>query len=749
MHNMEEDSFMGTCLMQDGRYVTLSWQQLDKAFKKVMEYDYVIPPALKILLQDLYNNAMADVLALEDQIEISECTYQQMMATASHERDAKRAARKSSKNVRPATFVLGTPDDSGMFGTEGTYPKGGQDISSDNDHALLQKAAILEDVKVVDPREPSRKSRRNILSLTKKQPLYNVDNEVEDAKRVPKKDVSEHEGFDAGEQTVKEGKKPDETNEDQPGTKKDGKDHMTAEIPNHDPLEDATPGANKDSFESQLVTKTDGAEDKTGETANHDTFEDATPGANKDGTAEKGIDDGEHTIEEGLKWYGTDAHKNEDASMPGAKKDGAEHLPAQITVEDPATCGKKDNDKLECIDGLPQIARDGSNTDGDKEKGIDDGEQTADEDANKDGQEQRMAEGENPYKLEDVNVGAVKDTHGINKRSKRVTPTAMYTQGQTRLKRALFPCPICDVPANGSHQCGYCFAHVHALCALPYEGSSDGSAQRMDCGMCGDGYGEEESTQPWVEDNDQHESLVMTTSITDAAASKQELTKKRKRKKSARKYGSIESEKDNTGPNVVETTSVDLKSVEGENEERLEAARFIASLYPSGPSDDATRTKSHRKNRKKRKTKKALRVKNVRELLDDITAGIAAKTAQEVAPHATELNWRPEPPDTMPAQTEGFDPWYNEEYDDTKPEEWYWDNDYETWVHIGPKRVRRKNLSNRMEKNWVLGMRRNWETDKKAKMIAKMTITRDNIDAVSPLYSHHTNKIIQTKPVFT
>ena len=46
-------------------------------------------------------------------------------------------------------------------------------------------------------------------------------------------------------------------------------------------------------------------------------------------------------------------------------------------------------------------------------------------------------------------------------------------------------------------------------------------------------------------------------------------------------------------------------------------------------------------------------------------------------------------------------------------------------------------------------MRRNWETDKKAKMIAKMTITRDNIDAVSPLYSHHTNKIIQTRAVLT
>ncbi len=62
--------------------------------------------------------------------------------------------------------------------------------------------------------------------------------------------------------------------------------------------------------------------------------------------------------------------------------------------------------------------------------------------------------------------------------------------------------------------------------------------------------------------------------------------------------------------------------------------------------------------------------------------------------------------------------------------------------------VRRKNLSNRMEKNWVLGMRRNWNTDKKAKMIAKMTITRDNIHTVSALDSDHTHKSIQTKPVF-
>ncbi len=109
-------------------------------------------------------------------------------------------------------------------------------------------------------------------------------------------------------------------------------------------------------------------------------------------------------------------------------------------------------------------------------------------------------------KLEDVNEAAVKAAHGIKKRTKRVTPTAMYTKTQKKMKRGVSPCPVCEGPAEGSHQCGYCFAHVHAICALPFEGSSDGSDQRMDCGMCRVGNGEEEYTQPWVEE----ESLVMT-----------------------------------------------------------------------------------------------------------------------------------------------------------------------------------------------------------------------------------------------
>jgi hypothetical protein len=70
------------------------------------------------------------------------------------------------------------------------------------------------------------------------------------------------------------------------------------------------------------------------------------------------------------------------------------------------------------------------------------------------------------------------------------------------------------------------------------------------------------------------------------------------------------------------------------------------------------------------------------------------------------------------------------------------------YTHGTKRSVRRKNLSNRLEKNWVLGMRRNWNTDKKAKMIAKMTIKRDKLDTVFELYYANPHNCILIKPVY-
>ena len=90
VHNMEEDSFLGTCFMQDGRYVTLSWQEINKAFKKVKEDAYVISSKNEELLRDLYDAVMMDVLTLEKNIELSECAYHQQKEAAREARDARR-----------------------------------------------------------------------------------------------------------------------------------------------------------------------------------------------------------------------------------------------------------------------------------------------------------------------------------------------------------------------------------------------------------------------------------------------------------------------------------------------------------------------------------------------------------------------------------------------------------------------------------------------------------------------------------
>jgi hypothetical protein len=66
--------------------------------------------------------------------------------------------------------------------------------------------------------------------------------------------------------------------------------------------------------------------------------------------------------------------------------------------------------------------------------------------------------------------------------------------------------------------------------------------------------------------------------------------------------------------------------------------------------------------------------------------------------------------------------------------DYYWDEQYATWVYIGHKRVRRRDLTNKKEKNWALGMRRNWETLKYATMMESITITRDKLDTVRMKY---------------
>ncbi len=51
--------------------------------------------------------------------------------------------------------------------------------------------------------------------------------------------------------------------------------------------------------------------------------------------------------------------------------------------------------------------------------------------------------------------------------------------------------------------------------------------------------------------------------------------------------------------------------------------------------------------------------------------------------------------------------WNGNVWDDN---DYYWDEEYGTWVYMPQKHVRRRDLTHKKEKNWALGMRRNLET---------------------------------------
>jgi hypothetical protein len=124
----------------------------------------------------------------------------------------------------------------------------------------------------------------------------------------------------------------------------------------------------------------------------------------------------------------------------------------------------------------------------------------------------------------------------------------------------------------------------------------------------------------------------------------------------------------------------------------------------------------------------------------------------------------PVPPETAPTAIETFAEydtntdsiwtWNHEGNEDSwENDDYYWDEQYSTWVYMPRKRIRRKDLTNKKEKNWALSMRRNWATKKKDKIMAKITIKRDELDTVTftqmSYYDHsHSNIILCVVKVY-
>ncbi len=65
-----------------------------------------------------------------------------------------------------------------------------------------------------------------------------------------------------------------------------------------------------------------------------------------------------------------------------------------------------------------------------------------------------------------------------------VGPGALYTAIDKNMRKQTYPCPVCGDPADGAHQCGLCYRHVHVICAPGFPGSEEGYGQVLQCPKC-------------------------------------------------------------------------------------------------------------------------------------------------------------------------------------------------------------------------------------------------------------------------
>ncbi len=88
--------------------------------------------------------------------------------------------------------------------------------------------------------------------------------------------------------------------------------------------------------------------------------------------------------------------------------------------------------------------------------------------------------------INDVRIGIEGSSSGTKDDQKWLLepPTRRYTKEDKQLKQRVFTCPGCGEGADGSHQCGDCFGHVHVICGTPYDGSLEGFGQLVRCGQC-------------------------------------------------------------------------------------------------------------------------------------------------------------------------------------------------------------------------------------------------------------------------
>ena len=282
-------------------------------------------------------------------------------------------------------------------------------------------------------------------------------------------------------------------------------------------------------------------------------------------------------------------------------------------------------------------------------------------------------------------------------------PLGLYTDGNKQLRKRLFPCPSCHEPADGSHQCGGCYQHVHVCCATPFKDSPEGFGQIVSCGLCDETKQEEGYTQVWNDNDNEHDDNV------------------------------------NDEGYVGENNATTCGEVGDKNEPNTNK-RPARGSGVQGKKAGAGGTKSQRRKRKHKEGKSLSKVpickKSKQAPLTSLqlrATGENSNTVVNVESAAKELGTRTsdtsEDANTQMAHADPIDnEWNGETRND---DDYYWDEEYGSWVYMPQKRVRRRDLTNKKEKIWKLAMRRNWDTNKNAKMMEKITIKRDKLDTVT------------------
>jgi hypothetical protein len=223
------------------------------------------------------------------------------------------------------------------------------------------------------------------------------------------------------------------------------------------------------------------------------------------------------------------------------------------------------------------------------------------------------------------------------------------------------------------HQCGGCFQHVHVICALPFKDSPEGFGQILSCGLCDETTEEETAIQLWHQnDTEQEYEENETGNVGQDSKAGDASTKGRRCKR-----------KHNEGKRVSKGSF---------KKSKLASKRKVAVRKMGG---------------------------------DQTTSGNGDAAAKDIETSTSE-QWQDS--DTHMLNDDGTtNDWNGEAWDN---DDYYWDDEYGTWVYMGQKRVRRRDLTNKKEKNWALGMRRNYETKKHATMMESITITRDKLETV-------------------